>query len=168
MAVNTAEVISVYSELLVKITTEYNILYVANTISSKQYSDLLSEVLATLMRDVIQAVQAQEKLDIENKLTQVNINKGTAEIARIEAEEDVAKNTAEGYKADSMFKIYTKLQELLFSLANSGLVEKGDEDSDTIYRRIVTAMEQTMNEQAKVWGYDAFIDLNGSDGNEGV
>ena len=78
--------------------------------------------------------------------------------ARTEAQ--VATRTAEGYQADTYYKIYRSLQELMFALTNAGIISS--EDDNGIYGRIVTGMEEAMNAQAGVWATGSFnIDLDG-------
>lgn len=80
--------------------------------------------------------------------------------ARLEG--DVAKNTTIGYTADSFYKVYRSLQELMFTLANAGVIDKNDSgDAGSVYSRILKSMEISMNGQLGVWGRNANIDLNG-------
>mgnify|MGYP000754832217 CR=1 FL=1 len=74
---------------------------------------------------------------------------------RLEA--DVADNTAKGYKADSMYKVYRSLQELMFALTNSKII---DTDTNSTYTRILNGMEKAMNGQVGIWGYNLGIDLD--------
>lgn len=82
------------------------------------------------------------------------------EIMSKRLEADVASNTATGYKADSLYKIYRSLQELMFALANSGTI---DVEANGTYDRILDGMEKAMNGQADVWGINMGIDLDASD-----
>jgi hypothetical protein len=80
-----------------------------------------------------------------------------AELMKSTVERDVGKNTADGYKADSYYKTYRSLQELLFALANAGVVDNPDNangDLGGIYGRIVEGMEDAMNSQIDVWDED--------------
>lgn len=89
---------------------------------------------------------------------------------RVEA--TVATNTAKGYEADSFYKVYRSLQELLFALTNAGLIDEGSVPGSTApdaaaigtYGRIVLGMEAAMNGQVKVWdpASNGIVDLNGS------
>jgi hypothetical protein len=74
----------------------------------------------------------------------------------------VAVQTAKGYAADTHYKTYRSLQELMFALANAGIISDADKDSGTgnVYKDIITSMEKAMNQQAGVWGIDGYVDLN--------
>jgi hypothetical protein len=80
-------------------------------------------------------------------------------------ERDVAVNTAKGFAADTNYKTYRSLQELLFALANAGLITDAS-SSDDAYSKIVTSMEKAMNKQAEVWGTNPYVDLNANNSNE--
>ena len=66
-------------------------------------------------------------------------------------EDSIAGSTAKGYEADSYYKQYKSLQELMFALANAGVITEADKTGDNVYSRIISAMEKNMNKQAEVW-----------------
>ena len=75
-----------------------------------------------------------------------------AAMLKSRTEADIGDNTAKGYQADTYYKIYRSLQELMFSLANAGVIDQ-DTASGTgsIYGKITGSMEDAMNAQANVW-----------------
>lgn len=85
------------------------------------------------------------------------------QLLKSRSESDVANNTTKGYIGDTYYKTYRSLQELMFALANSGII---DSSTDSVYTRIVDSMEKAMNKQAGVWGEDAYVDLDGQNGAE--
>ena len=86
-----------------------------------------------------------------------------ANLKKQDQETAVAENTAKGYQADSYYKVYRSLQELMFALANAGIVDKDDATSTTTtsYQRIMEGMEKAINGQTGVWGDSIDVDLNG-------
>ncbi len=66
--------------------------------------------------------------------------------ARVEA--DIGDATKLGYEADSYYKLYKSLHELMFALTNAGVITG---ETDDTYKSIVSGMEIAMNRQAKVW-----------------
>lgn len=74
-------------------------------------------------------------------------------------ENKIAKSTAEGYKADGIYKAYKSLQEMFFALANLG-IEPGESDSinqessttnNNPYVSIMKSMESLINAHMDVW-----------------
>ena len=73
-------------------------------------------------------------------------------------EGNIAEKTEKGYVADSYYKTYRSLQELMFALANSGII---DTETNSTYGRILGGMEKAMNGQLDIWGKSLGVDLNG-------
>ena len=97
---------------------------------------------------------------LDSKIPETNFELALLK-ARTEAQ--VATRTAEGYQADTYYKIYRSLQELMFALTNAGVIDSETENG--IYSKIVAGMESAMNAQAGVWETGSFnIDLDGSNG----
>jgi hypothetical protein len=71
-----------------------------------------------------------------------------AQLMKSATERDVSKRTSEGFAADTYYKVYRSLQELMFALTNSGIIT---EEGGGIYDNIVSAMEAAMNAQIDVW-----------------
>jgi hypothetical protein len=71
MSVNTTEVSSVYTTLYAAVKTNIDDLYTVGRIDSETYARMLAESIGRLVEVSIQAVQTQEKLDEEIKLTYV-------------------------------------------------------------------------------------------------
>jgi hypothetical protein len=80
-----------------------------------------------------------------------------AQLMKAATERDVSKRTSEGFEADTYYKVYRSLQELMFALANSGVVTDGTEE---IYTKIVSSMQKTMNAQLSVWGGTCITDID--------
>jgi hypothetical protein len=71
-----------------------------------------------------------------------------AQLMKSATERDVSKRTSEGFAADTYYKVYRSLQELMFALTNSGIIT---EEGGGIYDNIVSAMEAAMNAQINIW-----------------
>jgi len=105
-------------------------------------------------------------LDAENEvLNGVPKSQHQASMLKSRVEANVGINTWKGYKADTHFKTYKSLQELFFSLGTANVGGEVDTDSGTnatdpdgtIYKRIINAMELSMNAQTKVWDGTGFV-----------
>ena len=82
-----------------------------------------------------------------------------ANMVKSSVEKDIGSNTALGYEADTYYKTYRSLQELMFALANAGVI---DSESSPVYAKITEGMERAMNAQAGIWGKSPYIDLDGN------
>lgn len=80
--------------------------------------------------------------------TGVPLSKWEAEMRKSFKEESIGDATAKGYKADSYYKQYKSLQEVLFAMMNTG--GYGDK-ADIAYGNILMSIEMAMNQQTKVW-----------------
>ena len=83
--------------------------------------------------------------------TGVPTSKWESDMRRSDKEIAVADASEKGYKADSYYKQYKSLQELMFSLTNSQIVERDDTQDGSVYARLVEGIELNMNKQSLVW-----------------
>lgn len=129
-----------------KLMIEYNLAPTDTALgeSLQEYKDFLTELNSEA------AIKEWKETGVPKTLFELQVL-----AKRVEA--DVANNTAKGYEADAMYKVYRSLQELMFSLTNAGIV---DTSTDSVYKKIVEGMEKAMNGQVGLWGYALGIDLD--------
>ena len=85
--------------------------------------------------------------------TTTTVPKSNWEAAMYKAniEYSIGENTAKGYQADTYYKAYKSLQELMFALANAGVIE---DDEGVTYTNIAQGMSDAMNAQIDIWEND--------------
>lgn len=139
-----------------KLNIEYNLQAVANPDGTTSLNEYLPFFDATWVTDPSGTF----------KNTRIPRTALEMQALKTRIESDVAINTAKGYEADSMYKVYKSLQELMFALTNAGIVTDTNAGSTsgvgTVYSRILKGMEKSMNAQTKVWDTNGIgIDLDG-------
>ena len=100
--------------------------------------------------------------DVENTSGTIPVSKHEASMVKARTEANIAINTGKSYLADSFYKQTKILQELIFSLGNSGIIGNGNDGSvpatNSIYGKITEAMEKAMNGMSAVYGVNISTD----------
>ncbi|MCF6330293.1 MAG: hypothetical protein L3I99_01940 [Sulfurimonas sp.] len=88
-------------------------------------------------------------------------SKFEADMMRQRVESNIGINTAKGYVSDVLYKQSKVLQELIFSLANSGVIDEagGTEPAgNTIYGKLTASMEKSLNGMVSTFGENLNVD----------
>jgi len=97
-------------------------------------------------------------------------SKFSAEMIQARTDADISLGTVNGYRSDIKFKSFKSLYEMMFALANAGVIDSSDEDkskkstktavvqSDGVYVRLLASMQALIN--SAISDHDSGAKLN--------